>query len=62
MEEGDPSTLLNTGEATSEVLGPVLGSLVQKRHGYTGTTPVQGNKDDQGTGAPFIGEAESWGC
>lgn len=34
-KRSDPSPLLSTGVATSRVLGPVLGSLVQKREGDT---------------------------
>ncbi len=34
--EGDPPPLLCTGEATSELLCPVLGSSVQDRQGTAG--------------------------
>lgn len=32
----DPFPLVFTGEAITRVLGPVLSSLVQERHGYAG--------------------------
>lgn len=46
-----PLLLLNTGEAMSKVLCPVLGSPVEESHGYAGGNPVKSNKEDEGTGA-----------
>jgi len=37
---------LCTGETQSGVLGPVLGSPVQDRHGFTGASPAKGLEDD----------------
>ena len=45
VKGGDPSPLFSTGEATSGVLCPSLGSSVQERHGATGASPAQGHKD-----------------
>lgn len=39
---GDPSTLLSIGEASPEVLCPVVGSSVQDRHGLNRNGPTQG--------------------
>jgi len=41
-----PSHLFSTGEATPGVLGPVPGSLVHKRHGHNGESPLKAHKDD----------------
>ncbi|KAJ7395873.1 rna-directed dna polymerase from mobile element jockey-like [Pitangus sulphuratus] len=51
IEGGEPASLLSPGEATSGVLCPVLGSSVQERYGAPGAGPVEGDKDDGGTGA-----------
>ena len=37
-------SLLSTGENTSAVLCPGLGSPAQERHGHTGVNPVKGPK------------------
>lgn len=42
---GDPAPLLSPGDATPGVLCPILGSLVQERHGAPGAGSVEGNKD-----------------
>lgn len=44
-EGGDYSPLFNTGEATSGVLCPVLGSPVQGTHGHAELSPVKGHRD-----------------
>lgn len=51
VKKGDPSSLLNTGEASPGVSGPVLGSPVQEIHRNTGETPTKDHKDGQGIGA-----------
>ena len=42
------------GQASPEVLFPVLGSLVQKRQGSPGKSPAEGHKDDTGPGASSL--------
>lgn len=51
-----PSALLlnQSVEAKSEVLGPVLGSPVQKRHGHTEINPVKGHKNAECAGESVI--------
>ncbi|RMC13120.1 hypothetical protein DUI87_10651 [Hirundo rustica rustica] len=46
VKGGDPAPLLSPGDATSEVLCPVLGSSGQERYGAPGVGPAEGNKDD----------------
>lgn len=41
-------------EAASRVLCAVLGFSGQEKHGTPGVGPVEGNKDDQGTGASLL--------
>ena len=55
VKRGDPSPLLSTGDATAGVLGPVLGSPVQDRHGHTEDSPDKGHQEDEGTGASLLG-------
>lgn len=43
--EGGDSPLLSTSEAT--VLGSVLGSSKQERHGYNEDCPAKGHKNDE---------------
>ena len=53
------SPLLCPGEATSEVLCPVLGSSVQKREGSPRKSPVEVDRDHKWPGAfPVEGRAE----
>lgn len=41
---GHTSPSLSTGEATSEVLWPVLGPPVKQKYGHTGESPAKGHK------------------
>lgn len=50
----DPSPLLNTDEATSGMLHPILDFPVHERHGHTGDSPTEGHKDDEGTGVSLL--------
>lgn len=54
MQGGDPSSLLSTGEAHLGIMGPVLGSRVQEKHGETGESPVKDHKDDERTRASLL--------
>lgn len=47
----DPSPLLSFGDATPEVLGPVMGSSVQKNHGHIRESSAKGHKNEEGSGA-----------
>lgn len=49
VRRGDPSPLFSTGEITSGLLCPVLGSPEQERHGRTGESPTKCHEDDDGT-------------
>ena len=48
--EGNNPLLLSCGEASHDVLCPVLGSPVQKRHGVPVGSPAKGCYNDEGTG------------
>jgi len=54
VKGGEPSPLLCPGQASPGVLCLVLGSPVQKRQGSPGKSPVEGQKDDKGPGAPLL--------
>lgn len=54
VEGGDPSSSAQTWRDTPEVLGPVLASPVQVRHGLDRARTVKGHKDDKGTRASVI--------
>jgi len=62
-EARNPSPLLSTDrEATPGVVGPVLDSSQQGRHGRIGESPAKGHSDE-GMGAPLVcGKAETRGC
>lgn len=56
---GDPSPLLCTCEATTEILCPVLGFPVQERQRTARESPAEVHKDDSGPGAfPILGKDE----
>jgi len=62
VEGGSPSPLHCPSEASSGVLGPVLGSPLQERLRATGESPAEGYKDGEGTGTSLLqGEAEGAG-
>lgn len=46
--------LLSNAEATPGVPCLGLGSLLQKRHGHTGETPVEGHRADDGPGKSML--------
>lgn len=55
--------LLCSAEATSEVLGPHLGSSVPERRGTSRESPAEGYKNGEGFGGlPSWGKAETWDC
>lgn len=54
VERGDAYPLMSTGEATPEVLCPILGSLIQKRHGSPGQNSTKGHENGEGTGASLL--------
>ena len=47
-------SLLCPGQVSPRVLCPVLVSLVQKRQGSPGKSPVEGHEDDKGSGASLL--------
>jgi len=49
IKGGDPSPLLNVGEATPGALCHILGFSVKEKHEYNGESPVKGHDDDQET-------------
>jgi len=59
IKGGDPPRLLCRGEAAPVVLYTIPGSPVQKQQGSPGKSPIEGQKDDKGPGAPLLqGKAE----
>lgn len=54
FERGDPFHLLSTGETTSELLCPDLGSSVQERCGHTEDSPEKSCNSDEEIGASLL--------
>lgn len=55
----NPSSFLCCGETISGVLGPVLSSPVEERHGYNVVSAVRGHGGDKGIGTSVMqGDAE----
>jgi len=62
-DQGDPPPYLCTGEATSGVLCPFLGSSAQEGQGTSRKSLVEVDKDDEEPGAsPLRLKVENWGC
>lgn len=61
VEGGDLPSLLSSCEITSRVLDPVLGPLVQDRHGCTGANALKAHRDVSGIGtSEKVRGWESW--